>query len=193
MKRIVVFCGASSGIDPIYEQQAYLLGKTLAAQNIELVYGGAKVGVMGAVANGVMENNGKAIGVLPRFMRKKEVAHEDLTELILVDTMHERKKIMNDLSDGIITLAGGFGTLEEFFEMLTWAQLGLHPKPTAILNTNGYYNDLLTLIDSMIAKGFVREDNRQLLLISENIADLLEKMRHYQAPPLPQWLTKDNV
>ncbi|NYI50524.1 hypothetical protein F5613_002686 [Macellibacteroides fermentans] len=126
MKRISVFCGSSFGTEKIYEQEAYNLGKTLAEQNIELVYGGANVGLMGAVANGVLDNNGKAIGVLPTFLQKVEIGHDNLTELILVETMHQRKTKMDELSDGIITLPGGFGTLEEFFEMLTWAQLGLH-------------------------------------------------------------------
>lgn len=126
MKRITVFCGSSFGTETIYQEQAYALGKILADHQIELVYGGAHVGLMGAVANGVMENNGKAIGVLPKFLQKVEIAHESLTELILVETMHQRKIKMDELSDGVITLPGGYGTLEEFFEMLTWAQLGLH-------------------------------------------------------------------
>ncbi len=131
MKRVTVFCGSSYGTDNLYKDQAFLLGQTLANQEIGLVYGGAKVGLMGAVADGVLSKGGEAIGVLPYFLQKKEVAHEQLTELILVETMHERKAKMNELSDGVIALPGGFGTLEELFEMLTWAQLGLHKKPIA--------------------------------------------------------------
>src|SRR5262245_21438308 len=129
MKRITVFCGSSNGNDDKYRLQAGRLGETLAKQNIELVYGGASVGLMGAVANGVLSQGGKAIGVLPRFLQSREISHEGLTELILVESMHERKMKMNELSDGVIAMPGGFGTLEEFFEMLTWAQLGLHKKP----------------------------------------------------------------
>jgi uncharacterized protein (TIGR00730 family) len=145
MKRITVFCGSSSGTEEIYTTQATLLGETLAIRNIELVYGGAKVGLMGAVADGVLNQGGKVIGVLPNFLGAKEIAHPKLTELILVATMHERKTKMNDLCDGVIVLPGGFGTLDELFEMLTWAQLGLHKKPIAILNVDGYYDALIFL------------------------------------------------
>ena len=137
MKSITVFCGSSFGSDEIYKEQAILLGQTLAKQNIQLIYGGANVGLMGAVADGVLLEGGKVIGVLPHFLQSKEIAHQDLTELILVETMHERKTKMNNLCDGVIVLPGGYGTLEEFFEMITWAQLGLHKKPIAILNING--------------------------------------------------------
>ena len=178
MKRISVFCGSSFGTEKIYEQEAYNLGKTLAEQNIELVYGGANVGLMGAVANGVLDNNGKAIGVLPTFLQKVEIGHDNLTELILVETMHQRKTKMDELSDGIITLPGGFGTLEEFFEMLTWAQLGLHKKPVAILNTNGFYDELLSLIQKMVDNGFLKQANQEMLILSDDIDDL---MMHYEA------------
>lgn len=158
---MVVFCGSSAGTDPVFEEQAYRLGKTLAQRNIGLVYGGAKVGLMGAVANGSLENGGHVTGVLPRFLGSKEIAHENLTELELVDTMHQRKTRMNELADGVIALPGGFGTLEEFFEMLTWAQLGLHGKPIGILNVNGFYDDLLTFIQTMTDKGFLRETHQK--------------------------------
>ncbi len=141
IKKLTVFCGSSSGTNTIYQEQAYELGKQLALAKICLVYGGANVGLMGTVANAVLEHKGDVIGVLPRFLKEKELAHEGLSELILVETMHERKVKMNELSDGVITLAGGYGTLEELFEMLTWAQLGLHQKPIAVLNTGGFYND----------------------------------------------------
>ena len=137
MKSVTVFCGSSMGTDPIYKSQAFLLGKTLAQQNIKLIYGGAKVGLMGAVADGALSENGKVIGVLPHFLGTKEIAHESLTELIRVESMHERKTKMSELSEGVIALPGGFGTLEELFEMLTWGQLGLHQKPIGILNKIG--------------------------------------------------------
>jgi uncharacterized protein (TIGR00730 family) len=177
IKRITVFCGSSFGKEAVYEKQAYELGETLAKQNIGLVYGGANVGLMGTVANGVIENNGEAIGVLPHFLKGKEIAHESLTELILVDTMHERKAKMNELSDGVITLPGGFGTLEELFEMLTWAQLGLHQKPIGILNINGFYNELLAFVQTMVSKGFLKEINQEMLLTSDSIDELLDMMK----------------
>lgn len=193
MKRITVFCGSSFGTEKGFEAQAYALGATLAKRNIGLVYGGAKIGLMGTVANGAIENKGEVIGVLPNFLQGKEIAHEGLTELILVETMHERKTKMNALSDGVIALPGGFGTLEELFEMLTWAQLGLHQKPIGILNTNGFYDELLVFIQTMVDKGFLKAVNQQMLLTSDDIADLLSKMENYQAPVVEKWITKDEV
>ena len=193
MKRITVFCGSSFGTEEIYKEQATLLGETLAQQNIELVYGGANVGLMGAVADGVLNAGGKAIGVLPNFLRSKEIAHLGLTELILVESMHERKTKMNDLCDGVIALPGGFGTLEELFEMLTWAQLGLHKKPIAVLNINGFYDALIELTQTMVEKGLLKDVNQQMLLISDNIDGLLEKMRNYTPPTVGKWINKDKV
>ncbi len=193
MKRITVFCGSSAGTERIYEQQAYALGKTLAQLNIGLVYGGAKVGLMGAVANGVLEHRGEAIGVLPHFLSSKEIAHEGLSELILVDTMHERKTKMHELCDGVITLPGGFGTMEELFEMLTWAQLGLHQKPIGILNVNGFYDELMALIQTMVDKGFLKPVNQRMLLIDDTIGGLLEKMQSYVAPEVAKWIKKEET
>jgi uncharacterized protein (TIGR00730 family) len=193
MKRITVFCGSSKGNEDKYILQATRLGQILAKQNIELVYGGASVGLMGAVANGVLSEGGKVIGVLPRFLKAKEIAHEGLTELILVENMHERKTKMNELCDGVIALPGGFGTLEEFFEMLTWAQLGLHKKPMAILNIDGYYDSLIILVQTMVDKGFLKEANQQMLLMSNIIEDLLGKMRNYVPPAVGKWINKETV
>ncbi|URM36661.1 TIGR00730 family Rossman fold protein [Flavobacterium anhuiense] len=193
MKRITVFCASSFGTEKIYEEQATALGKTLAEQNIELVYGGANVGLMGAVADGALHAGGKVIGVLPNFLRSKEIAHLGLTELILVESMHERKTKMNDLCDGVIALPGGFGTLEELFEMLTWAQLGLHKKPIAILNVNGFYDSLIALLQNMTEKGLLKEVNREMLLVSDNIDDLLDQMKNYVAPTVGKWIDKKNV
>jgi len=193
MKRITVFCGSSFGTEEIYKEQATLLGQTLAKQNIELVYGGANVGLMGAVADGILKEGGKAIGVLPNFLRSKEIAHLGLTELILVESMHERKTKMNDLCDGVIALPGGFGTLEELFEMLTWAQLGLHKKPIAILNINGFYDALIELTKVMVEKGLLKEANQQMLLVSDNIDNLLDQMKNYVAPTTGKWIDKDQV
>ncbi len=193
MKSITVFCGSSFGSEEIYKEQAVLLGQTLAKQNIQLVYGGANVGLMGAVADGFLLKGGKAIGVLPHFLQSKEIAHQDLTELILVETMHERKTKMNDLCDGVIVLPGGYGTLEEFFEMITWAQLGLHKKPIAILNINGFYDDLIKLVQNMVDKGFLKQINQEMLLVSDSIDELLEKMKNYRAPSVGKWISKEEV
>jgi uncharacterized protein (TIGR00730 family) len=193
MKRITVFCGSSFGTEEIYKEQATLLGKTLAQQNIELVYGGANVGLMGAVADGVLNEGGKAIGVLPNFLRSKEIAHLGLTELILVESMHERKTKMDELCDGVIALPGGFGTLEELFEMLTWAQLGLHKKPIAILNINGFYDSLIELTKVMVEKGLLKDVNQQMLLVSDNIDDLLNQMKNYVPPTVGKWIEKKEL
>lgn len=193
MKRVTVFCGSSFGTDKVFENQAYLLGQTLANQNIGLVYGGADVGLMGAVADGTLSKGGEVIGVLPYFLKGKEIAHNKLTKLIIVETMHERKTKMNELSDGVIALPGGFGTIEEFFEILTWGQLGLHKKPVAILNIEGFYNTLNALIQTMVDKGFLKELNQKMLLINDNIEDLLEQMNNYVAPTVGKWITKETI
>lgn len=193
MKNITVFCGSSFGTDKVFEEHAYLLGKTLATQNIGVVYGGANVGLMGAVANGALQNGGEVIGVLPYFLQSKEIAHTGLTELILVESMHERKTKMNDLCDGVIALPGGFGTLEEFFEMLTWGQLGLHKKPIAILNINGFYDPLLEMMQTMVNKGLLKDTNHKMVLVSNTIDELLDKMHNYKAPESGKWITKEEV
>ena len=193
MKTIAIFCGSSKGSDRIYEEQAYLLGKVLAESGIGLVYGGAKVGLMGAVADGALKHGGQVIGVLPYFLQKKEIVHERLSELILVETMHERKMKMNQLSDAFIALPGGFGTLEEFFEVLTWGQLGLHQKPMGLLNTNGFYDELIALAQQMVDKGFLKEINQQMLLWDTDISNLLDKMRNYQPPVTGKWITPETT
>jgi uncharacterized protein (TIGR00730 family) len=189
MKAVTVFCGSSFGNIEVFRNEAYLLGSKLANRKIDLIYGGAKVGLMGAVADGALENCGKVIGVLPNFLKGKEIAHEQLSELIAVETMHERKSKMNELCDGVITIPGGFGTVEEFFEMLTWAQLGLHKKPIAILNINGFFDALILFIQNMVDKGFLKETNQQMLIVSDNIDDLLDKMENYKAPVVEKWIT----
>lgn len=193
MKSITIFCGSSFGTDKVFEQQAFLLGQTLAKRNITLTYGGAKVGLMGAVADGALSKKGTVIGVLPHFLQQKEVAHEGLTELILVDNMHERKMKLNEISDGAIALAGGFGTLEELFEMITWGQLGLHKKPVAVLNINGFYDHLIAHVAVMVEKGFLKAANQKMLLISDNIEDLLNQMDNYIAPTAGKWIKKKEL
>lgn len=193
MKRITVFCGSSMGTEKIFEEQAYLLGKTIAGQGKEVVYGGAKIGLMGQVANGALQSGGKVIGVLPVFLQEKEVAHETLTQLILVNNMHERKLKMYELCDGIMALPGGFGTMEELFEMLTWSQLGLHTKPIGLLNTNGFYTEFILLVEKMLAKGFISPAHKHMLLIHENINELLAAMQNYQAPKTSLHIAKENT
>lgn len=193
MKTITVFCGSSAGGDRTLMEQATLLGQTLAKQKIQLVYGGSNVGLMTAVADGALSAGGIVIGVLPDFLKAKEVAHLGLTELIVVESMHERKMKMNELCDGVIALPGGFGTLEELFEMLTWAQLGLHKKPIAILNTNGFYDALIMLLNNMVDNGFLKSVNKEMLLVSSDIEDLLYQMKNYVAPNIEKWINKETT
>ena len=176
------------GNKPIFKNKAIELGKALVQRKIDLVYGGAKVGLMGVIADAVLQEGGKVIGVLPRFLQAKELAHDGLTELVLVDSMHERKTTMNDLCDGVLALPGGFGTLEELFEMLTWAQLGLHKKPMALLNIGGFYDNLDTLTQTMVNTGFLKSVNRDMLLVSDKIDQLLTMMAAYKAPEVVKWL-----
>jgi len=190
MKSIVVFCGSGDGYDPIYRDTAYELGAVMGERKIQVIYGGAKVGLMGALADGALENNGTVTGVIPHFLKTKEVAHEGITEMILTETMHERKMKMHELSDAIIAMPGGWGTMEELFEMMTWAQLGLHRKPIGILNTNRFYEPFMALMDIMTEEGFLKELYRDMLIVSEDIFELLEKMENYQVPEIPKWITK---
>lgn len=189
MKRVVVFCGSSSGNDPRFTLQAERLGAALAERQIALVYGGARIGLMGAVADGALRAGGHVVGVLPRFLQQKEIAHEGLSELHLVESMHERKLLMNELCDGAIALPGGFGTLEEFFEMLTWAQLGLHAKPVALLNVAGFYDPLLALVQHMVDTQLLKPSNQAMLLHHSEIAPLLEAMLAYRSPAVTKWIT----
>lgn len=193
MKRITVFCGARTGTENVYIKQATDLGKTLAKQNIELVYGGADLGLMGAVANGALSENGNVIGIIPEFLKAREVGHQNLTELIVVKSMHERKTKMNDLCDGIIALPGGFGTIEELFETLTWVQLGLQNKPIGVLNIDGYYDALITFIQTMVASGFLRKIDEKLLIVKDNIDDLLSEMKNYSTPAIKNQMNNDLI
>lgn len=192
-KRYTVFCGSSTGTEKIYAEQAYALGKELAERGIGLVFGGGKIGMMGAVADGVMAHQGEAIGVIPKFLCTKEIAHGGLSKLHIVETMHERKMMMNELCTGVITLPGGFGTMEELFEMLTWQQLGLHQKPIGILNINGFYDDLLALVQTMVTKGYLTAQHQNILLTDATIEGLLEKMENFVAPEVPKWITEEEV
>ena len=193
MHSIVVFCGSSEGHDPDILSSAYALGQALGEQKITLVYGAAKIGVMGKVAQGALDYQGKVIGIIPDFLKLKEVYHTGLTELIVTENMHERKLKMHELSDGIITLPGGYGTLEELFEMITWAQLGLHQKPIGILNTNGFYDDLLKMIRKMVDQGFLKVENYEMLLVDDSVDGLIKQMENYKPLAMPKWIEKDQV
>ena len=187
MKSICVFCASSLGNDPVYAETAFELGKILAENQIDLIYGGAQVGLMGKVAEGCLSHNGKVTGIIPGFLKTKEIAHANLTELITVKTMHERKALMHDKSDAFIALPGGFGTLEELFEILTWAQLSLHKKPIGILNVNGYYDPLIQLVEKMIDQELLKNEYKGMLLISDSIEDLISQMNLYEVPFVNKW------
>ena len=193
MKRVCVFCGSSPGLRPAYRTAAESFGALLAERGIGLVYGGASVGLMGAVADAALAAGGEVIGVLPRALATKELAHERLTELRLVDSMHERKAQMADLSDGFVALPGGVGTLEELFEMLTWAQLGLHAKPCALLETDGYFASLLAFLDHAVDERFVRPPHRALLLVDDAPERLLDAMARYRAPRVEKWIDRSET
>jgi hypothetical protein len=193
MKSVSVFCGSSAGFKTIFHTKAFELGQTLASRNIEVIYGGARVGLMGAVADGALNQNGSVIGIIPDFLKAKELEHKGLGKLITVTSMHERKTMMYDLSEGIIALPGGFGTLEELFEILTWAQLGLHQKPIAILNIYGYYDSLVALIQTMVDTGFLKEINQTTLIVSESIEDLIDQMLNYKPVSVEKWISKETT
>ncbi|MCA8831184.1 LOG family protein [Hymenobacter pini] len=189
MKSVAVYCGASSGTNESFTLQAQAMGKALAEQNFTLVYGGGRVGLMGAVADAVMQHGGKAIGVIPDFLADKELAHVGLTELHVVKTMHERKLMMADLAEGFVAMPGGYGTLEELFEVLTWGQLGLHRKPIGVLNVAGYYDHLLRALDHMADEGLLRRENRNQLLSHPEPHGILDAMLAYEPVSLEKWLT----
>ncbi len=193
MKSISVFCGSSEGNDQNILTQAYQIGQSLAQQNITLIYGGANLGIMAKVAKGVLDNKGKAIGVIPDFLRSREIAHSNLTELIITKTMHDRKVTMYEKSDGFIILPGGFGTLDEFFEITTWGQLGLHGKPVGILNINGFYDDLMIMSNKMVDKGFLKQANLDAVLVDKTFDSLLDKMNNFEPIPIPKWLKKEQI
>jgi uncharacterized protein (TIGR00730 family) len=188
MKRVCVFAGSSPGTRADYQAAAVDLGRILAARGIGLVYGGAQVGLMGIVANAVLAQGGQVIGVIPRAIAAKEIAHTGLTELRLVSSMHERKALMADLSDGFVALSGGWGTLDEMFEILTWAQLGIHQKPCGLLNVHGYFDRLLAFLEHSINEGFVRREYQSMLAVSESAGALLDALNVQQPPRVEKWI-----
>jgi uncharacterized protein (TIGR00730 family) len=188
LQRVCVFCGSNLGNKRSYKQAAQAVGKLLGERGIELVYGGANVGLMGVIADACLAEGGRVIGVMPRALVEREIAHSGLTDLRVVDSMHERKFLMADLSDAFIALPGGYGTWEEFCEVLTWSQLGIQLKACALLNVDGYYDPLLAMADRAVAEGFLQHVHRDMLLADENPARLLDRLLGYSTPFVEKWL-----
>lgn len=188
MRAVCVYCGSSPGADPVYVQSARALGTTLAERGLGLVYGGARVGLMGAVADAARAAGGEVVGVIPESLRARELAHQGLTELVVVDSMHERKAIMAERADAFLALPGGLGTLEELFEVLTWAQLGIHTKPCGVLDVAGYWSPLLDFLDRSVDQGFVTQLSRDLLMVGDDAGRLLDRFDAFEPAPRRRWL-----
>jgi len=193
MKRICVFCGSNFGSRPAYITAAKAMAQSLVTRGLGLVYGGGNVGLMGVIADEVKKLGGEVIGVIPQALAEKELAHADLSDLHVVKSMHERKALMADLSDGFIAMPGGYGTFEEFCEILTWAQLGFHRKPCGLLNVENYYSPMLTLFDHAVAEGFVREQHRPLVLTDDDPERLLDMFENYQPQHLEKWIDRSET
>jgi hypothetical protein len=186
--RLCVFCGSNAGQDPIYLEMARALGETMAGRGIDLVYGGASVGLMGAVADAALAKGGHVIGVMPQALVDKEIAHRGLSDLRVVGSMHERKALMAELADGFIALPGGLGTFEELFEVWTWAQLGYHRRPCALLNAGGFYDKLTDFLDDVVERGFVKPIHRAMLIVENEPAALIEAVHTYEPPKVDKWI-----
>ncbi|MBU2677138.1 MAG: TIGR00730 family Rossman fold protein [Gammaproteobacteria bacterium] len=187
MRRICVYCGSNIGARPLYADAARDLADVLVRHDLELVYGGADIGIMGIIANAVLERGGKVHGVIPKMLYEKEIAHQGLTELHIVSSMHARKSMMAALSDGFIAMPGGFGTLEEIIEIITWGQLRFHEKPCGLLNSDGYFDQLLAYLDHANTEGFLRSENRRMLLSDRSATQLIQKFERYTAPHVDKW------
>jgi len=193
LKSICVFCGSSVGTEDSYRDAAHELGRAIAESGRRLVYGGGNIGLMGVTADAVLAGGGEVIGIIPQNLMDREVGHRGISELRVVDSMHQRKQLMSDLSDGFVILPGGLGTLEEFFEVWTWGQLGLHRKPYGILNTNGYYDSLLRFLDHAVESGFVRPAHRELLIVEEEPMELLRRLDSHIVPSFPKIVEPANT
>lgn len=193
LSAICVFCASGDGHDPAYLAAARQVAGLLARQGVTVVYGGGRVGLMGAVADAAIAAGGRVIGVIPELLMAKERGHKGVTELHVVQTMHQRKALMADRADGFLALPGGLGTLEEICEVLTWAQLGIHKKPCAILNVNGFYDHLVAFLDHATGQGLIRPENRALLLVDDDAERLLHRMQNYTAPERPHWMGQAQV
>ena len=190
MKNIAVFCGSSLGFNEVYKNEAIKLGLLFAENNIGMVYGGGKIGMMGVIADTIIDKKGEVIGVIPGLLKKEEVAHQNITEMIVTKTMSKRKVKISKLVNGYIALPGGFGTLDEIFEALTLGQLGIEQKPVGILNTNGFFNHLIKQLDFMVTEGYLKQSNKDMLIVSESVDDLISKMFEYQAPTITEIINK---
>lgn len=193
MQSITVYCGANKGFHSAYEEAAKELGTYLAENGYTMIFGGGSVGLMGVTATAALAAGGKVIGVIPHFLDAMEVGHKELTEMHLVDTMHTRKAKMEELSDAFITMPGGYGSMDEIFEILTWAQLGLHKKPVGILNIRGYYDLLIKQLDYMVEEGFLRPENRELVVVGNDIPSLFEAMHNYHPDVRKKWLDTSGI
>lgn len=193
LEAVCVFCGSSSGNRPPYAHAARAVGTVLAARGIRLVYGGGNVGLMGIIADAALAAGGEVIGVIPQALADLEIEHPGLTKLHVVRTMHERKQLMHDLSDGFIALPGGLGTLEEFFEVLTWGQLGMHAKPCGVLDVDGYYAPVLALLDRAVVDGLLKAENRAMLIYETDALRLLDRMAEYSPPAVTKWIGRAEV
>jgi len=193
MKSLCVFCGSSHGNSTAFTVAARELGEAIATRGIELIYGGSHVGLMGVIADAALAKGGKVIGVLPRFMSDKELAHTGITKLHLVDTMHERKRLMAELSEGFVALPGGFGTFEEIFEAITWAQLHLHRFPCALLNVDGYYDALEVFLRGSVAKGFVKPEQFESLIVAKSVNELFERFATFRPEESEKWIPKHMI
>jgi len=188
LQNLCVYCGSNSGRQPVYLEQARAFGRELARRGIGLVYGGASVGIMGAVADAVLAEGGRAVGIIPEALVRKELAHRNLTELQVVPSMHVRKTRMAELADGFVALPGGAGTLEEIFETWTWAQLGMHQKPCGLLNVAGYYDQLAGFLDHTVQEAFMRPQHRAMLAVESDPAALLDRLAAYEPPTVSKWI-----
>ncbi|MFN8496680.1 MAG: TIGR00730 family Rossman fold protein [Anaerolineae bacterium] len=193
MQRVCVFCGSSAGGDPIHANVARQMGALLAERGLALVYGGGNVGLMGVVADAVLAGGGEVIGIIPRHLADKELAHRRATEMHIVGSMHERKALMAEKGDAFIALPGGYGTFEEFFESVTWAQLGLHEKPCGLLNVAGFYDPLLALVDHAVTEGFIRTRHREMLVVDDEPGRLLDRLRDYRPVYVPKWIGPNDL
>ena len=193
MKRICVYCGSSPGREPAYLAAAKALGNTLVERGLGLVYGGAQIGIMGRIADTVLAKGGEVIGVIPKALADREIFHTGLSKLEIVSSMHERKALMADHSDGFIALPGGLGTLEEIFEVLTWAQLGFHKKPCGLLNIQGYYDHLAAFLNHSVSQGFVNEASRGMLMTESDPGTLLDRFAGYKPPVVNKWIDRDST
>ena len=193
MGAICVFCGSSPGFDQVYRESAAELGREIARRQLRLVYGGGNIGLMGALADAALEAGGEVVGVIPQALVDKEVAHRGLSELIIVRTMHERKARMADMADAFVAMPGGFGTFEEFCEVVTWTQLGVHAKPCGVLNVNGFYDPLLALFDRALGDGFLRAEHRGLVLMERTVRGILDRMTQSRPVKIDKWIDRSRT